>query len=924
MSASQTLPHSLSPARPRDRFGMWMLAVIVTTAAATLLLWGWRFAPVGDAAAKARLCGTMMVPLASAGLLTLWLAPRHAAVERRAARAWRHLASAVTAWWLAGVLWEILGRPPVSLADLGQLAFFPLVLLGVFGFPAVTLAPDERRRFWLDTAIVLLSGAAGVWYFALWPLLGSQHGLGGDVTEVVVNMLYPAGDLVLLFAAWAALRRGDATSRGAVAWMAGGLISRFAGDLLYSWQSLTGAYDAGGMVDLTWIAAVLLLAAGALAQRLASHAPRTTAVETDPAATPGVVSLLPYGSVLLVYAFLAATVIKAWDARTDGVLAATLCVTALVLARQYVAARENVRLHRAHARLDADRAGEARFRSLVQHSSDLIVVMDMAGEVRYASPAIERIMGLTPAAAVGRPLMSFLHPEDVQKAEISLANLMITGPAPSPPQFRVQAPGGWRAVEVAATNLSHDPAVNGVLLTVRDVTERARLEAQLVHQAFHDPLTGLANRTLFRDRVEEALVREGQEPDGVVALFLDLDDFKTVNDSLGHREGDRLLVVVAERLLNATRGCDTVARLGGDEFAVLLQNARTDDDAVVVAERIVQALSTPIALAGQEVSVGASVGIARARPGDGAEELLRNADVAMYKAKQRGKNTHEIFAPAMHAAVVNRLELEADLRRLVADGCGELVVHYQPIVRLADGRVTGVEALVRWQHPRRGLVAPCAFIPAAEATGLIVPLGRWVLREACAQAARWQARRAASSVPGEPLSVTVNLSARQLQHPGLVDDVREALTEAGLPPSSLVLEITESMIVEDTAAARATLGALKALGVRLAIDDFGTGYSSLGYLQQFPIDVLKIDRAFVEGIARGGPRAALARTIVALGDSLALPCVAEGIEDDVQRKHLQALGCVYGQGYLFARPLPPAEVEPLVCDVAPAERRAAA
>jgi diguanylate cyclase (GGDEF)-like protein/PAS domain S-box-containing protein len=604
--------------------------------------------------------------------------------------------------------------------------------------------------------------------------------------------------------------------------------------------------------------------------------------------------------------------------------AARMAATGLVpvtagglLLRHVLAARQRRRTLPHATRPGSD----AHFRSLVQHSSDIMVVVDAAGIVRYASPAVERVLGVSREVA-NTSLLSFVHPDDVPTAAAALSTALSisSGARSGPSRFRARGAGdAWRDVECLTTNLCDDPTVGGVLITIRDVTERARLEAQLVHQAFHDPLTGLANRTLFRDRVAHALAREGRHPSGVVALFLDLDDFKTVNDSLGHREGDRLLGIVGERLLNATRGCDTVARLGGDEFAVLLENARTEEDAVIVAERIISAVKTPIVLAGQDVLVGASVGIARARPEDGAEELLRNADVAMYKAKQRGKNTYEIFAPAMHAALMDRLELEADLRRVVLEGaCAELRVHYQPIVELSGGEITGVEALTRWQHARRGLVPPTAFIPIAEATGLIVPLGRWVLRQACAQAARWQAARTpgaqAPVAPAhQPLTLSVNLSARQLQHPSIVEDVRGALEASGLAPASLVLEITESVIIQDAAAALATLHDLKRLGVRIAIDDFGTGYSSLGYLQQYPIDILKIDKAFVDGVARGGPRSALARTIVALGDSLALHCVAEGIEEDVQRQHLRSLGCAYGQGFLFARPLPAEEVTPLVC-----------
>ncbi len=622
---------------------------------------------------------------------------------------------------------------------------------------------------------------------------------------------------------------------------------------------------------------------------------------------------------LVIATALATLVAEAWHLRGgEGAVAfgAAAALAATMLLRAWLTARDAVDVQASYAAAHAAaEASEMRFRSLVQNSHDIILVVDSTGFVRYASPSVERTLGITRESPESETLLAWVHPDDADAAGEAFARAVREPGTTGPFQCRVRSiDGAWRNMECVTTNLCDDLSVNGVVINVRDVTERAALEAQLLHQAFHDPLTGLANRVLFRDRVSHALAREGRHPEGVVALFLDLDDFKTVNDSLGHREGDRMLSVVAGRLLNATRGCDTVARLGGDEFAVLLENARSEDDAITVADRIVTALRAPITLGGQEVQVGASIGIARSRPEDGAEELLRNADVAMYKAKQRGKNTYEVFAPAMHAALVDRLEREAELRRAVSEGCREFRVHYQPIVALSGGEITGVEALVRWQHPRRGLVAPLDFIPSAEATGLIVPLGRWVLREACSQAARWQAARDRMGAAA-PLTITVNLSGRQLQHASIVDDVRWALDGAGLAPAALVLEITESVIMQDTQATLATLHALKSLGVRLAVDDFGTGYSSLGYLQRFPIDILKIDKAFVDGVARGGSRSALARTIVALGDSLSLHCVAEGIEEDVQWQHLKALGCGFGQGYLFARPLPANDVSALVCPI---------
>jgi len=454
-------------------------------------------------------------------------------------------------------------------------------------------------------------------------------------------------------------------------------------------------------------------------------------------------------------------------------------------------------------------------------------------------------------------------------------------------------------------------AVIGRVWSFRDVTAHKALEAQLTHQAFHDPLTNLANRALFQDRVEHALARSDRSAEGVAVLFLDIDDFKRVNDSLGHGSGDRLLAAVAQRLVNATREGDTVARLGGDEFAVLLETLRDHAEALAVAERITAGLRAPVVLDSNDVVVGVSIGIARGGIGGGlaraAPELLRNADLAMYRAKAQGKGRYEVFEPEMHAAVLDRLALEGDLRHALEQNEFRLV--YQPIVELTTGHVIGVEALVRWDHPRRGVVPPLSFIPLAEDTGLIVPLGRWILEEACRQAAVWNQRSENLSSDGDGPSVSVNISGRQLQHERFVDDVATVLRDSGLPPDRLVLEITEGVIMQETAVTLETLRALKALGVRLAIDDFGTGYSSLSYLQRFPVDILKIDKAFVDGVCRGGNDAALARTIIALGNMLHLHTVAEGIELAQQRSELRALGCDLGQGYLFARPLAAADVD---------------
>ena len=431
------------------------------------------------------------------------------------------------------------------------------------------------------------------------------------------------------------------------------------------------------------------------------------------------------------------------------------------------------------------------------------------------------------------------------------------------------------------------------------------LSERLAHQAHHDPLTGLANRVLFHQRVERALARAARG-DRIAVLFLDLDHFKGVNDSLGHAEGDRLLETVARRLLQATRGYDTVSRLGGDEFAILLEGMAREMDAPVVIERVKAALRRPVLLKGREVIVGASIGVAYVEAGQTVDDVLRNADLAMYHAKAAGRGGHEVFEPSMHAAVLARLELEADMRRAI--DASEFRMLYQPIVELESGQLTGVEALIRWEHPTRGVLSPLSFIPIAEETGLIVPIGRWALREACRQGRQWQLEAPDGRIPG----LSVNISGRQLLEPALVGDVADILAETGLDPSLLTLEITESVLMTDTETTLVTLRELKTLGIRLAIDDFGTGYSSLSYLQRFPVDTLKIDKAFIDDVARGGSNSVLARTIVTLAELLKLSTVAEGVERQDQRAHLITLGCARAQGYLFAQPLCAGEIDALL------------
>jgi diguanylate cyclase (GGDEF)-like protein len=444
-----------------------------------------------------------------------------------------------------------------------------------------------------------------------------------------------------------------------------------------------------------------------------------------------------------------------------------------------------------------------------------------------------------------------------------------------------------------------------------EINQFPRRLDQLARQAFRDPLTSLPNRALFMDRLSHALTRTERRGEHLAVLFLDLDRFKVVNDSMGHGVGDQLLIGVSQRLAACLRPEDTIARLGGDEFAILLEDVKDHKAPTSVADRLTAELQQPFLVEGREVVITVSIGIAistarRMTP----EDILRDADLAMYHAKGKGKARYEIFDKSMNAPAQERMDLELDLRNAVARG--EFVLHYQPIVELPSGRITEVEALVRWKHPQRGLLFPGDFVGLSEETGLIVPLGRWVLHEACRQTRQWQL-----ASPATKLAISVNLSARQLQQPGLVEEIGAVLRETRLDAGSLRLEITETVVMHDAPTTLAKLEALKALGVQLAIDDFGTGYSSLGYLKRFPVDTLKIDRSFVKGIGGDAEDSAIVRAVITVAKSLNLSVTAEGIETAEQLEHLRSLGCDHGQGYFFAKPLTSDRVPALLLATSP-------
>jgi diguanylate cyclase len=552
------------------------------------------------------------------------------------------------------------------------------------------------------------------------------------------------------------------------------------------------------------------------------------------------------------------------------------------------------------------RRSEVGYRALVESAVDAIVSADATGRIVSWNTAAERLLGYGADEVLGRPL-TILIPEELREAhERGLDRFLSSGEARilgrTVELEAVRADGTTFPIEMALSTWTSDEGrfFTGV---IRDIIERRSVQEKLAHQALHDPLTGLPNRALVLDRIGQALARSARHDWSVAVLFFDVDRFKVVNDSLGHSVGDALLVLVVERLQSLLRPGDTMSRLGGDEFLLVCEEVHGLDQARHLADRLTEALRSPFVVAGREMFATASVGIAVGRAPDASpDSLMRDADAAMYRAKERGRARYEVFDAEMRAQALRRLNTEHAMPRALERN--EFRILYQPIVSLETGTMTGVEALVRWEHPEHGLITPSEFVPIAEDNGLIVPLGSWVLREAMEQAAEWHRAHPSRG----DLHVTVNLSARQLQDPGLPFAVATSLDELQMDPGALTLEITESVLMHDRDISLARLLDLKFLGVRLAIDDFGTGYSSLAYLQRFPLDVLKVDKAFVDGVARGPEESALAAAIIRLGHTLHLRTVAEGVESPSQVAHLRRLGCQEAQGYLFARPLVAGEI----------------
>ncbi len=842
--------------------------------------------------------------VALAAILVACRAGGELAFDRGTRRFWKATAVALSIVPIARIAIDLIVRPiSPAAADVAGLSMpvmaDALLLLAFLWLPSAPRSTVDRVTLVLDVSSVGVAGALITWY-DVWLIGGTDIAVQPFTILHVRAMLELVGVLVasVLWRRTALQHR----AHGLVVLTAALLVQCIAHVVAITQVALGST-----AVEITRIAAPVSFALFAAAAwvSIATVMHREMRVRSE--RVPRTSSVIPFAAVVPGFALLLQLALSGTPGGAPvgvqpllGLAIGLAVLTVLAFTRQFAATREAVR---ALAESTA-RNNEARFQALVQHSSDVIMILDPDGTIRYASPSMALVFGHDPATLAAVRIASLLHPDDLSAArefleELARSNGPRTGgatPVVLKREWRFRhANGTWLTVDNVGTNLLDEPVIRGLVLNTRDVTEQSVIKQQYMHQAFHDPLTDLANRSLFLYQVGHALTRTQRQANAVTVLFLDLDNFKTVNDSLGHAAGDRLLVEAARRLAACVRDSDLIARLGGDEFAVLVEDAASVEEVLAIAGRVGVALSKPFLLGGKEVFVNASIGIARSASAESTDELVRNADVAMYVAKTRGKGQHVLFEPEMHKAALDRLVVEADLRRAIEHE--EFMLQYQPIVHLETGDIIGAEALVRWMCRDRGLVPPGLFIPIAEETGLIVPIGRWVLQRACREAKRWTDER------GLPVRITVNLSGRQLQEPGIVDEVRQALADSGLAAGQLVLEITESMLMHNTELSMLRLQALKELGISLAIDDFGTGYSSLSYLQRYPIDILKIDKAFVDVIDKGGDGPVLASAIVALGETLRMNTVAEGIETEAQRGHLLGLGCELGQGYLFAPPL---------------------
>jgi diguanylate cyclase (GGDEF)-like protein/PAS domain S-box-containing protein len=789
-------------------------------------------------------------------------------------------------WWV----YEILGRDPYpSVADASfLLGYVPLAIAAATLAFAADREPD--RSSWLDAGIVSIAAGLVIFNQLMEPYL---HDPTSSTVSKLVTIAYPLMDALVLGFVLQLVFSGHARTRAALMFTAGvGLM--LAADFAFGWETLRETYASGSWIDFAYLLGYLAMGFAPLFGPIErNHMP--VEMETGRGRLALVLIAVAVPPVVLLRELAHGN-----DARF-GVLYIATCVSTVVMG--LVAIRLWRLLGRAR-RMEAER-GEQRLSALIHHSADAIFLLDRQGSILFASPAAVSLRGRSREDCLGTSLLDAFVGDTRQAMAGQLRNLAaLPEGATLPLDGRIRVDDGpLISVEGTGRNLLSDENIGAVVVTLRDVTTRRQLEAQLERRAFHDELTGLPNRALFADRVAHALERSARRKvPGIAVAFVDLDDFKAVNDGMGHGAGDELLRGVATRIQNGLRPADTVARLGGDEFAVLLEDVMSDAQAEDVGDRILELLQLPIEVSGVSLAVPASVGIAHATHGCTVESLLRDADIAMYNAKAKGKGRAAMFDESLLDIAAQRLALKIELPDALSQG--QFRLDYQPIVDVRSGTLRGFEALIRWQHPSRGLVPPSDFIHAAEDTGVIVGIGQWVLEEACAQATVWNERS------DLPLSMSVNISPVQLHNQGFVDDLRHVLATTGLPPSLLVLELTESVLIREDRV-RPILDELRMLGVGIAIDDFGTGYSSLSYLQEFPVTSIKVDQSFVADLA-SGKNDGLLTSILSMAKALQLSCVAEGVETQDQLEALDGMECQLAQGFHLGRPMTIDQIDRLV------------
>jgi diguanylate cyclase (GGDEF)-like protein/PAS domain S-box-containing protein len=822
----------------------------------------------------------LAVALAGRGLLRL---------PRQARRSWLAIVAGLAALAATHTTAALLGaRGEVSVAAHPIQLLDSAAALLLAGGVASVVGPRRVRDLasTIDAVIITAAAATAVGVLAIQPAMTSP---GIDLPGVLPLVVHPGSHLVLLVAVigLAIVAPHLTTSRLLIA--GGGL-------LVLSSVTITTLAVRGvlaptspiGLGPMTGAILIALAVAHPSADALARRQPPTRTADS------------PWRIVLLAPALLLlpATALGIARGGREVVVAVVTALLVLLLTARLALLLRDLQHSRAHELHEEQRRGHRRLEDAVRHVSDALLVLGDDDRITYATPSATSVFGADPTGWTSTQLLRRVHPEDRDLTHRRLLESLVHDgdrPVRFTTRLRDDA-GGQRHVDVVAVDRTRDPDVGGTVLTIRDTTERVELERRLRHLAFHDALTGLANRELLQDRLVQALGRAARHQRPVAVLLCDLDDFKDVNDTHGHAVGDQLLTVVAERLRGAARATDTVARLGGDEFAILCEELHGHRDAIEIARRVLTATQAPVQIEGRQLRAGVSIGIAVDDGQRSGQDLLRDADIALYEAKADGKQRWSVHRRRMTERAQARLQLASDLAQAVE--LGQIDVAFQPIVALPDGRITGVESLARWEHPERGWVPPAEFIPLAEETGQIIPLGDIVMRTALGTLRSWLDHDESLD-----LRIGVNVSARQVRDAGLPARMAGWLAQYGIEPARVVLELTESVMLDEADDAIEVMQRLRELGLRFAVDDFGTGYSSLAYLRRLPVDIVKTDRAFVRELGRDAASADLVRAVIEMARSLRLDVVAEGVEHPEQRDLLVEMGCGFAQGYLFSRPV---------------------